>query len=450
MNHVIGLLVRFFERWMPDSFVIAVGLTLLTFVLAIVATETTPTQAIDLWNGSFWNLLTFTNQIALTLLFGYALASAAVVNRQLLRIAGSVGSARAAYTIVCVVTGVLALLSWSLALVAAGILSRAIGESCRQRGVRVHYPLLVASAFSGFVVWHQGLSGSVPLTLATPGHFLEAQIGIIPTSATLFSGWSLVTALLVIVSLPWVMTRLHPKSDDLVQQIPDALPGAKATPPDATAATTTAGGPATPAERFERSRALAGVLVVLGLIAIARHFAGPGPGLTLNSVNFTLLMLGILCAGNLRNYAQNILAGGSIVVPFLLQYPFYAGIAGLIAGSGLAGSIVSLFTAIASPDTLPLLGFVSAGLLNIFIPSGGAQWVVQGPIMMSAAQQLGADLPLVAMSVALGDQWTNLIHPLVLLPVLTVAGLAARAVIGYSLIAMLWSGVIFGVALLLA
>jgi short-chain fatty acids transporter len=446
MNRVIGLLVRFFERWMPDAFVIAVALTLLSFVLALVATETTPVQAIDLWSGSFWNLLTFTNQIALTLLLGYALASTDVVRRVLLRIAGRVHSARAAYAVVSVVTGVLALLSWSLALVAAGILSRAIGEACRRRGVRVHYPLLVASAFSGFVVWHQGLSGSIPLTLATPGHFLEAEVGLISTGSTLFAGWSLITAVLVIASLPWIMSRLHPKSDDQVQEIPDALLG----PDDTAAATASAADSQTPAEQLDRSRALATVLVVLGFIAIVRHFAGPGPGLTLNSVNFTLLMLGILCAGNLRRYGEHIVAGGGIAAPFLLQYPFYAGIAGLIGGSGLAASIVNLFTTFASAETLPLFGFLSAGLLNLFIPSGGAQWVVQGPIMISAAQELGADLPLVAMSVALGDQWTNLIQPLILLPVLTVAGIAARAVMGYSLIAMLWSGLIFAVALLLA
>ncbi|MEC9364228.1 MAG: TIGR00366 family protein [Pseudomonadota bacterium] len=447
MNTAIGLLVRFFERWVPDSLVIAVCLTLLTFVLAITVSGMAPLAAVDLWSDSFWTLLSFTNQIALTLLFGYALASAAIVRRLLLRIAGHVRSARMAYAIVSVVTGVLALLSWSLALVAAGILSRAVGEACKRRGVRVHYPLLVASAFSGFVVWHQGLSGSIPLTLATPGHFLESQVGIIATSQTLFSPWSLITAVLVIVSLPWVMGRLHPGSDDAIREAPDHPLGE----PESTQQVTDADASAdAPASKLERSRLLAGTVVALGLLALVRYFAGDGPGLTLNSVNFTLLMLGILCAGSLRTYAQNVVAGGGIAVPFLLQYPFYAGIAGLIAGSGLAGSIVGLFTTIADTGSLPVLGFFSAGILNIFIPSGGAQWAVQGPIMMGAAQQLGADLPLVAMSVALGDQWTNLVHPLILLPVLTVAGIAARAVIGYSLIAMLWSGLIFVAALLLA
>ncbi|MES0873047.1 short-chain fatty acid transporter [Sinimarinibacterium thermocellulolyticum] len=442
MTRLITALVRFFERWMPDAFVIAVLLTLLTFFFALCATPTSVGEAVDLWSDGFWTLLSFTNQIALTLLLGYALASTVVVRRLLLRIAGRVHGPRMAYAVVSVVTGVLALLSWSLALVAAGILSRAIGEACRRRGVRVHYPLLVASAFSGFVVWHQGLSGSIPLTLATPGHFLEAQVGLIPTRLTVFATWNLVTAVLVIASLPWILMRLHPQSDEDVQEMPDALLGAAQDAPPPAGETHP-----TPADRLDRSRALAGVLVVIGLVAITRHFAGPGPGLTLNSVNFTLLMLGILCAGNLRAYGETVLAGGSIAAPFLLQYPFYAGIAGLIAGSGLANLIVGLFTTLASAETLPLLGFFSAGLLNLFIPSGGAQWVVQGPIMMSAAQQLGADLPRVAMSVALGDQWTNLIQPLILLPVLSVAGIAARAVMGYSLVAMLWSGVIFVLAL---
>ena len=298
MNTAIGLLVRFFERWVPDSLVIAVCLTLLTFVLAITVSGMAPLAAVDLWGDSFWTLLSFTNQIALTLLFGYALASAAIVRRLLLRIAGHVRSARMAYAIVSVVTGVLALLSWSLALVAAGILSRAVGEACKRRGVRVHYPLLVASAFSGFVVWHQGLSGSIPLTLATPGHFLESQVGIIATSQTLFSRWSLITALLVIVSLPWVMGRLHPGSDDAIREAPDHPLGE----PESTQQVTDADASAdAPASKLERSRLLAGTVVALGLLALVRYFAGDGPGLTLNSVNFTLLMLGILCAGSRKS-----------------------------------------------------------------------------------------------------------------------------------------------------
>ena len=443
LDRVTAGIVRFFERWMPDALVVAIALTLLTMVLVVGLTDTSPRGAVDAWGDGFWTLLTFTNQIALTLLFGYALASTAPVKRGLIWISGLVWSTRSAYVMVCLLTGVIALFSWSTALVAAGIVSRAVGEGCRRRGISVHYPLLIASAFSGFVVWHQGLSASIPLTVATPGHFLEAQIGIIPTSATLFTLWNGLTALAILLTLPWAMAMLHPRRPEAVREIPDHL--FNQSEPAAPAP-----GDPTPAERLEQSPWLAVAVVAGGALYLLTHYGARGDGLTLNVMNFTLLMVGILCAGNLQRYLKTVAGGGEIVVPFLLQYPFYAGIVGMIATSGLGNLIVGLATAVADAERLPLMGFLSAGLLNVFIPSGGAQWAVQGPIMMSAAQQLGADLPATAMAVALGDQWTNLIQPLILLPVLTLAQIPARAVMGYTFIALLWTGLIFVAGILLA
>ena len=442
LDYITATIVQFFERWMPDALVVSVLLTLLTFLLVLGLTDTTALGAVEAWGDGFWTLLTFTNQIALTLLFGFVLANTAPVWKALLWASGSVHSARSAYLSICLLTGLIAMLSWSTALVAAGIASRAIGEDCRRRGIRVHYPLLIASAFSGFVVWHQGLSASIPLTLATPGHFLEAQIGVISTTQTLFTWWNALTASAILISLPWMMTLLHPKRPETVREIPDhlyqqaelleAIPQAH-----------------TPAARLEESIWLPRAVVACGLLYLFTHYVSHGGGLTLNIMNFTLLMIGILSAGNLRCYLKAAAGGGEIVVPFLLQYPFYAGIAGMIATTGVGDLIVEHVTAAASADSLPLLGFFSGGLLNILIPSGGAQWAVQGPIMMTTAQQLGADLPVTAMAVAMGDQWTNLIHPLILLPVLTLAQLPVRAVMGYTFLALLWTGSVFTLSLLL-
>ena len=164
-------------------------------------------------------------------------------------------------------------------------------------------------------------------------------------------------------------------------------------------------------------------------------------------MNFSLLTVGILCAGNLDRYARITVDGGRIAAPFLVQYPFYAGIAGLIASSGLGAMVVAACASVADADSLPLFAFFSGGLLNVFIPSGGAQWAVQGPIMMTVADQIGASLPATAMAVSLGDEWTNLIQPLIMLPVLTLARVSARSVMGYSFVALLWSGLIFVVSL---
>lgn len=444
-DRIIQTLVRFFLRWVPDSFVVAAVLTLLTFVLAVLVAGYGVSDTIESWGDGFWNLLTFTNQITLTLLFGYVLANTPPIRRLLLAIADRVNSPVVAYTGACLLTGVSALVSWGLSLIVAGISARAIGESCRRRGVAVHYPLLVASAFSGFVVWHQGLSSSIGLTLATPGHFLEDQVGLIPTSATLFTPWNLLVALFTLLTMPWVMAALRPRVAAEVEEIPERLVGAPTGGEDEVEV----GEEATPAHRLERSRLLQLAIVACGAVFLWVHFVGRGDGLTLNAFNFAFLIGGILLAGSLRRYVEIIVAGGGVAAPFLLQYPFYSGIAAVMADSGLARMVVDLFVTVSGVATLPFFALLSGGLLNLFIPSGGGQWAVQGPIMMSAAVELGADLPRTAMAVALGDQWTNLIQPLALVPVLAIASIELRRIMGYCFVALLWSGLVFSLALLL-
>lgn len=441
MRILIAPLERFFLRWVPDAFVVAILLSLLTFGLAVTVTGYGVTDTISSWGDGFWNLLTFTNQITLTLLLGFALANTPAMRAVFAKAATFVMSPFAAYAAACFITGICAVFSWGLSLIAAGIVPRYIGNSCRERGIPVHYPLLVASSFSGFVVWHQGLSSSIGLAVATPGHFLEEQIGIIPISATLFTPWNMISAAVVICILPFIMAMLRPKSDEPIQELaPDHFPEEPTViPRDETP---------TPSDRLENSRIVTIAIIVAGLAYIAIHFFERRLGLTLNIFNFTFLIVGLLMAGSMKKYIDIILEGGRIAVPFLLQYPFYAGIAAVMQDSGLANLVIEGFVSISTPSTLPLLGFFSGGLVNIFIPSGGGQWAVQGPIMMSAAAEIGADLPRVAMGVALGDQWTNLIHPLTLIPITALARVQPKEIMSYCFMALMFTGIMFTIILL--
>jgi short-chain fatty acids transporter len=447
VNSIIDFFVRLFLRWITDAFVVALVLSLLTFGLAITVAGFGVVETLNSWGDGFWNLLRFTNQITLTLLLGYALANTPPVRAGLAQVAGYVNTPTVAYSVACLITGVCALVSWGLSLIVAGIVSRSIGESCRTRGVAVHYPLLVASAFSGFVVWHQGLSSSVGLTIATPGHFLEAQIGIIDTSQTLFNLWNAGLAVIVLALLPFVMVALHPRAARDVSEIPEHLVSSNPVPNTAPEEAERLAA-YTPAERLERSRLLSMLMIGFGVAFVWTHAIVRGEGLTLNIFNFTFLFAGLLLAGSPIRYVQIIVEGGRVAAPFLLQYPFYAGIAAVMADSGLAEIVIGLFVQVSSPVTLPLFAFLSGGVLNIFIPSGGGQWAVQGPIMMSAALEVGANVPRVAMAVALGDQWTNLIQPLSIVPVITIAQVPLREIMGYCFFALIFSGVLFSVALL--
>lgn len=443
MNRLTAVFVRLFVRWMPDAFVVALLLTMLTFVLATTVAGQSPSAAIESWGNSFWNLLEFTNQITLTLLLGYALANTPPVRRALLWLAGVVRRPADAYMLASFTTGLCALFSWGLSLIVAGTMARAIGASCRAKGIAVHYPLLVAASFSGFVVWHQGLSSSIGLSMATPGHFLEDRIGVVPISTTLFTAWNLALALVVLLTLPPLMAALRPSADADADPMPDDL-----VPLEEPTSEPADSKPPTPGQRMEDSRWVTLGIAVAGAAFLWSHFVGRGLGLDLNTLNFGFLLAGMLLAGTPLRFVRIIVEGGRVAVPFLLQYPFYAGIAGIMADSGLARMLVEFFVSISSAETLPLFGFLSGGVLNLFIPSGGGQWAVQGPIMVAAAQEIGADLPRVAMSVALGDQWTNLIQPLALVPVLTIAGLGVRHIMGYTFFALLWSGLLFTLALI--
>jgi len=436
-NFFVGIL----NRWMPDSFVVAIVLSVFIFVMATTVADYPVAAAAQAWGDSIWNLLRFTNQIVLTLLLGHVLAHTPPVRRLLMSVAGRVRSANAAYLTTTMVAFICTYISWGLGLVAGGIMARALGEACHRRQIIVHYPLLVACAYAGFVVFHQGITASVPLTIAEPGHFLAAKIGVIPFTETALAPWSLGVVAVTFLTLPFVMARLAPEPA-LCEPLPDRLLIAQ----DAEDPASDRGlhDPDTPAARLENWRPLNFLLVVIALYWLYRHFSSNGIfALELNVVNLLFLTAGLALARSPLQFVELVANAARIIGPFLVQYPLYAGIAGLMALSGLAQMLVDLFVSMSSAQTLPFAAFFSAGVLNLFIPSGGGQWAVQGPIMMDAAVQLSADLPLTAMAVALGDQWTNLIQPLVVIPILAIAGLHVRQIMGYMVIALGWTGLIF-------
>ncbi len=443
LNRILRALAQPFvtlmQRWMPDAFVFALALTVLTFVLAVTVADYSVMSAINSWGGHLWDLLAFMSQIALTLITGYALAHTPLVHGLLNRTASTVSSATGAYALVCFVGMLASLFSWAVGLIVGAIIARETANACLERGIKVHYPLLVASAYSGFVVWHQGLSSSVGLAIATPNHFLADMMGIVPVSETIFSSWNLTIVAAVLLTLPFVMMMLCPSDQDCVE-IDHKLEGEDDAAPRVRTET--------PAERIENSRIFNLVIGSAGLIFLAYYFLVGEGSLNLNIVNLIFLISGILLTSSPKHYVSLIADGGRTLGPILVQYPFYAGIMGIMLDSGLAKITAAWFVSISTAATLPVWSMISGGLINIFIPSGGGQWAVQGPIMIEAAKTLGADIPRVAMGVAIGDQWTNMIQPFWTIPALAIAGLHVRDILGYCVIALIWTGLIFAGGLL--
>ena len=461
-------LSRFVERWLPGSFILAVILTAIVAVMALTMTDVAPDKLVLGWGEGLTGLLSFMTQVALVLLLGFTLANTRPVHRLLVRVASVPQTPRQAYGFVTIIAGIASLISFGLGLIVGGVMALEVARAARNRGIKLHYPLLVASAYSGFVVWHMGYSGSGPLNAATEGGaYATLPGGLVDITETTFSSWNMIAAVVTLVAVAGAMMLLAPKQPELVVAAPDdvfaegdaaeaekAKPAAAArrrsrkTGPGAAAATEE-GTRKTPAERLENLRVFTLALGVMLGIYLVLHFGNNGFALTLDIVNWTFLCLIMLLVGNARELADLIARGGRTVGEVLLQYPLYAGIIGMMSVSGLVDIISEFFINISSPATLGLWTFLAAGLLNMFIPSGGGQFAVMAPLFANAADALQVDQSVVIMAISYGDQWTNMIQPFWAIPLLAVAGLKIREILGYTFVTLVLSGIIFAGTLLL-
>lgn len=426
------------EKYLPDALVIAIFLTLFTMAIAMVFQGTGPIEVLDLWGNGFWDLLEFSMQITLVLLTGFILAKTPIVDGALDRLTGSINSPRFAIVIATLVGGLGSWVNWGFGLVVGAIVARKLAMNV----AGLHFPLAIAAGYSGFIIYGTGISGTIPLTIATPGHFLEEEMGLIALSDTVFSPVVVITTLVVLIVLPLFNAMLHPKDPAKVIELDrsafiDAKPARDPAPQQVKTVST----------RLNNSWVTGVVIGILGMLFTIRYFY-TGGSLELDAVNFMFLFLGILLFARPSRFLEAVADGVKVVSGIIVQYPFYAGIMAILAGSGLVVSLANAFGQFATAETLPFWSFLSAGLINLLAPSGGGQWAIQGPVMIEAAQAMGASEAAVAMSVAFGDQWTNMIQPFWIIPVLAIAGLRLRNVMGYLVLILVLLGVIFGTAAL--
>lgn len=443
MRAIVRPFIVVVERYYPDPFVFAIVLTFVVFIMALGLTDAGPIDALAAWGDGLKGLLTFIAQIALTLITAHALAHTDAVGAGLTRLGGLPKRAATAYGLVAFVAGVAALFAWSMGLVAGAIIARQVALQGAERGLRLHYPLLVASAYGGFIVWHMGYSSSAALFVATPGHALEEILGgIIPVSETIFAPWNIAIALVTLGVVPVVCALMRPGEQEVI--VLESSAGDLQPEEPATAR------PMSPAERIDAQRGLSAALGAALACYLVYWFWQRGLDLTLNIVNWSFLCLGLLLARSPVHYVKLVTGASATVGQIILQYPLYAGIMGVMMATGLVEVIAGWFTAIASAQTLGFWAFLSAGVINFFIPSGGGQWAVQGPIFIEAAQTLGTAPSRIVMAVAYGDQWTNMIQPFWTIPLLAIAGLHMRQIMGYTFVVLIVTFFIFGGGILLA
>lgn len=462
LRALVRPIIRIVERWIPDSLVFAILLTFIVALMGIGLTDSGPVDVVRAWGDGLAGLLEFIAQISIVLALGYTLANTNQVRRFLRSIAGVPRSPAVAYGYVTLIAGLASLVSWGIGLIVGGIMAVQVAKSAQERGIRLHYPLLVACAYSGFVVWHMGYSGSGPLAAATPGSFFEDLGPLVPVTQTIFAWWNILAIVLVLGSVALTMALLAPRGDeDIIELKADADP-LEDSPEQGSESTPTIDSPEsaqenedeneerkTPAQRADSSRMITLSIGVALVAYLAVYFAQEGFALTLDIVNWSFLAAILLLVKSPAQLVALISDAGKTVGQILLQYPLYAGILGMITATGLVEIFGTFFVSISNAQTLGVFTMLFAGIVNFFVPSGGGQFAIQAPIFINAADQLDVSHNVIIMAISYGDQWTNMIQPFWTIPILAVAGLRIRDILGYTTVTLLVSGVVMAGILLI-
>ncbi len=434
------------RRWLPDPFVFALALTVLVAAMAIALTPTKPVEVMQAWYQGFWILLEFGMQMVLILATGYAIALSPAASGLVDRVAKRANTPTRVYFVVVLVGGLLSLISWGWV-----VLTAVLGRELAQRVRGLDYAFLTACVYVSGQPWVGGFSSSIPLLLGTENNFMVEQgvlSSTLPIATTLGSSVNILFLVMFFTVTPLLMTLLQPDSSR-VQEMEALTTDGKA---EHTTVAEEAGEDRedTLSDRLNHSQWLSLVVVLAGLGYVTWHFATKGFDLNLNIMVFLFIMVGLLVHRTPMRYVVAMKRACSNISGIVLQYPFYAGIMGIMMFTGLGTAIAGWMAGVANLNTLPFLAQLSGAAVNFAIPSAGGEWAVIGPSLVEASHNLTVGLPdtvaqghiaRIAMAFAYGETSSNLIQPFFFLVVLPIMGagvkLQARDVIGYLVIPFL-------------
>ena len=443
-NNLSKPFVKLVENFYPDAFIFVIVLSVLTFLLAVFNTDSSIIETFEAWGTGLPKLFTFTAQICIIMITAHALAHTKPVENILSKIGSYPASQIQAYALVTFISGLASLFAWSFGLIVGGIVSKFVAIGCAKTRIKIHYPLLVASAYSGYVIWHMGYSSSAALFVSSADHSLINKIGIIPVTDTIFNPFNITIAIFTLLIITIVNPLMRPSNDSEINEIDSNV--FRLT--DKSDSNDMNKKIRSPAQVIENNRFISFFLATSLLLFIGLVFYKKGFSLDLNIVSWSFLGIGLLLSNSPIHYVKLVNRASITVGPIILQYPFYAGIMGIMADTGLINVLAEKISSIATSDTLGFYSFLSGGLVNMFIPSGGGQWAVQGPVMIEAANNLNVKPYVIVLGVAYGDQWTNMIQPFWTIPLLAIAGLHMRQIMGYTFVIFIITGIIYGSAML--
>ncbi len=441
-------LTRWTERWIPDALVIVWILSLITFVMALIWGNAGPKDAVLAWGKGFWALLEFAMQMCLIMMTGYVLACSPPIRRLLDGLSNLPNADKPwqAIMAMCLFSMISAWINWGLSLIGSAMFALFLVR----RNPKTDYRLLVAAAYLGLgCTWHSGLSGSATLLVNTPNNFLiqgKYLDATIPTTETIFSGFNLVLALIVVVVITVLMCLMHPSEDKTYRVSPELLDKLKLYE-----------APQRPTEKMSASDWMNWwpgfniIIAAAGLLWLAWQVMQTGfaKSVNLNNINLFFLMLGILFHWRPWTFLKATEDAGKAVWGIIIQFPFYAGIFGLFKFTALGGAMAKAFVAISTPATYLLIVYWYSGLLNYLVPSGGSEWAITAPFLIPAAKELGVSIPKTVLTYAWGDMLTDMIQPFWAIAMLAVAKLQFREIMGWLLMVFFVYFIITSIAFLI-
>ncbi|CAL2056962.1 short-chain fatty acid transporter [Tenacibaculum sp. 190524A05c] len=457
---ITKIIENLFKKYIPSPFTIAVLLTLVTLALALGFTrpenQSILNYSVDIlkfWEQGIWNngLLVFAYQMMLILVLGHVLVLSEPMSNLILKLTKYCTTTANSAMLVSTVTMLVAFFNWGLGLIFGALLARKVAEDAQSRGLKLNYPIIGASGYVGLMVWHGGISGSAPIKINEKGHIKslmdsvssDATLAKIPElidySQTVFSWWNLLIFAIVVIAVASTFYVMGKKAEPTeINLLEYNLDDSSEVPQDK-------------AEKLDSSSILGYIIGGIILITFFLRYQEDLASLkiTPNLINFFMFGLAIILHKNVKSFTNAVGKSISDVSGILIQFPLYFGIMGIMKSTGMVALISGFFVSISNATTLPIFTFFSAGLVNIFVPSGGGQWVVQGPVVVESALQLGVPLPKAIMALAYGDQVTNMLQPFWALPLLGITKLKAKEILPYTLIAMFVGSAVYLLGLLI-
>ena len=426
-----------------DRFAVAVGqiipdaLTSCVILLMILAAAAfgfgaPSVRVIDAYYRGLWMLLPFTMQMTLIIVLSTALSSSPAVRKTICALAALPRSRRQVIVLTVLLACCCAYLYWGLALTVLPLIAVALAREAENKGIAVDFPFLLGVGYAAGSVWQFGLSASAPLLVATPGHFLQSTIGIVPLSTTIWSAAALLHIAVFTVAVIAAGCLLIPRQGRPVSSFPQSLKLVE-----------TAAEPVPPVRSYSERLELHSVftLTLCGALAtwLYYHFVTKRLGLDINALNTILFLLTLLVHCNVRGFTRAVERAVSTSWPVIILYHLYAGVAGLVQFTDLGEKIAGLSTSVSTPATFPFYTALISTVFACFIPSSGGQWAIQGFVTSKIALALGVSVQRGLLALSVGDQMGNLITPFWYIVVAAVARIDFRDFFGYGIFfAVLW------------